>query len=55
MIIWLIAMSFTIEYVVQTPAENGNGVSSFLKTQWANWQPQNQIPMLESSTAMGYV
>ncbi|XP_024926664.3 uncharacterized protein LOC112490671 [Ziziphus jujuba] len=37
----------------QAPPESANGVSSFMKTQWTNWQPQNPISMLESSTAIG--
>ncbi|GMY14065.1 hypothetical protein FCV25MIE_09304 [Fagus crenata] len=33
---------------------SGSGGSPFTKTQWANWHPQNQITMHETSTAMGY-
>lgn len=40
--------------VPQAPPERANGASSFMKTQWTNWQPQNQISVLEPSNAMGY-
>ncbi|XP_030933942.1 uncharacterized protein LOC115959601 [Quercus lobata] len=40
---------------VSTPLllESGSGGSQFRTTQWANWHPQNQITMPETSTTIG--